>query len=123
MNTLSTEQPTTKHLETLKKLTAVVYLLQALTFMLAGLPLLVGVAINFYKRNDVNGTWLESHFNWQIKTTWITLAGFALSGITFEMGVGFFFLIATVLWMVYRIVLGWYALNDNLPVNSKLKWL
>lgn len=122
MDTLTADQKNTQ-LQTLKKLTATVYLCQALTFMLAGLPLLVGVAINFYKRNDVNGTWLESHFNWQIKTTWISLAGFALSGITFEMGVGFFFLIATIVWMIYRITIGWYALNDNLPVNNKLKWL
>jgi uncharacterized membrane protein len=124
MNTLSTEQTTTpEQLDTLKKLAATVYLCQALAFMLAGLPLLIGVAINFFKRNDVNGTWLESHFNWQIKTTWISLAGFAVSGLTFEMGIGIFFLIFTVLWMVYRITIGWYALNDNLPVNNKLKWL
>jgi hypothetical protein len=38
---------------------ATVYLCQALTFMLAGLPLLVSVVINFYGRNDVQGTWLE----------------------------------------------------------------
>ncbi|MFZ2311226.1 MAG: hypothetical protein WAV82_01280, partial [Methylobacter sp.] len=91
----------------------------ALTFMLAGLPLLVGVAINFFKRNEVQGTWLESHFNWQIKTTWITLAGFALSGITFGMGIGVFILIATVVWLVYRITIGWFALNDDKPVNNQ----
>ena len=88
--------------------------------MLAGLPLLIGVAINFFKRNEVQGTWLESHFNWQIKTTWITLAGFALSGITFGMGIGFFILIATVVWLVYRITIGWFALNDDKPINNQM---
>jgi len=48
-----------------------------------------GCAINFYKRNEAQGTWLESHFNWQNKTVWITLAGFAVSGLTLEMGIGF----------------------------------
>ncbi len=118
MNDISTEQKETEKLQTLKKLAATVYLCQALTFMLAGLPLLVGVAINFFKRNEVQGTWLESHFNWQIKTTWITLAGFTLSGITFGMGIGVFILIATVVWLVYRITIGWYALNDGKPVNN-----
>ena len=118
MNDISTEQKETEKLQTLKKLAATVYLCQALTFMLAGLPLLLGVAINFYKRNDVQGTWLESHFDWQIKTVWITLAGFAVSGLTLEMGIGFFTLIATVVLLVYRIVIGWYALNDEKPVKT-----
>ena len=118
MNEISTEQKESEKLQTLKKVAATVYLCQALTFMLAGLPLLLGVAINFYKRNEVQGTWLESHFNWQIKTVWITLAGFAVSGVTFEMGVGFFILIATLVLLVYRIVIGWYALNDDKPVNQ-----
>jgi uncharacterized membrane protein len=117
MNEITTEQKESEKLQTLKKLAATVYICQALTFMLAGLPLLVGVALNFYKRNEVQGTWLESHFNWQIKTVWITLAGFAVSGLTLEMGIGFFTLIATVVWLVYRIVYGWHALNDDKPVN------
>ena len=119
MNNISTEQKDAEKLQTLKKLAAGVYLCQALTFMLAGLPLLLGVAINFYKRNEAQGTWLESHFNWQIKTVWITLAGFAVSGVTLEMGFGFFILIATIVWLVYRITIGWFALNDDKPVK---KW-
>jgi len=120
MNDISIEQEKTEKLQALKKLAATVYLCQALTFMLAGLPLLVGVAINFFKRNEVQGTWLESHFNWQIKTAWISLAGFALSGLTFAMGIGFFVLIATVVLLVYRIAIGWYALNDDKPVNNRM---
>lgn len=120
MNDLSTEQKGTEELQTLKRLAATVYLCQILTFMLAGLPLLVGVAINFYKRDQVQGTWLQSHFDWQIKTTWIALAGFALSGFTLEMGVGFLFLIVTVVWMIYRIATGWYALTDGRPINNRI---
>ncbi len=118
MNDISTEQKDSEKLRTLKKMAATVYLCQALTFMLAGLPLLLGVGINFYKRNDVAGTWLESHFDWQIKTVWITLAGFAVSGVTLEMGFGFFILIATIMLLVYRITIGWYALMDEKPVKE-----
>jgi len=119
MNDISTEQKGTEELQTLKRLAATVYLCQILTFMLAGLPLLVGVAINFVKRNQVEGTWLESHFDWQIKTAWIALAGFALSGFTFGMGLGIFILPATVAWMVYRITIGWYALTDGKSINNQ----
>lgn len=118
MDSLSTKQAAIDALQTLKRLTATVYLCQVLSFTFLGLPLLVGVAINFYKRKDAEGTWLESHFESQIKTAWIALAGFAISGLTFEMGVGFITLAITLLWMIYRIAVGWYALTDGKPLND-----
>ena len=119
MKDLTIEHLEEDKLSASKKLAATVYLCQALTFMLAGLPLLIGVAINFIWRKDVEGTWLASHFNWQIQTTWVALAGFAIAGLTFEIGIGLFVLIITVIWMVYRIVLGWNALNDDKEVTGK----
>jgi uncharacterized membrane protein len=109
-------QDDTEKLQVLKKLAATVYLCQVLAFVFAGLPLLVGVVINFMKQDQVQGTWLESHFDWQIKTVWMALAGFALSGLTFGLGVGLFILIPTVILLVYRIVIGWTALNANQAV-------
>jgi uncharacterized membrane protein len=106
-------------LQSLKKLATTVYLCQVLAFGFAGLPLLVGVFINFMNRDEVKGTWLESHFNWQINTVWMALAGFALGGLTFEMGIGLFILIPTVILMVYRIVIGWNALNSDKPVKGE----
>jgi uncharacterized membrane protein len=120
MKDTSMEQTDNEKNSTLKKLAATVYLCQVLTFMLAGLPLLIGVAINFYKKNDVQGTWVESHFNWQIKTTWVALAGFALAGFTFSMGFGIFVLAITIVWMIYRIAVGWYALTDGKPIDNRI---
>lgn len=106
--------------KSLKKIAAVVYLCQLLTFMLAGLPLLLGVGINFYNKKEAVGTWVESHFDWQIKTAWIALAGFAISGILFELNplFGVATLISTVMLMVYRIIIGWNALNDDKSVDN-----
>lgn len=112
------EQKLSEKEKSLKQVTAVVYLCQVLAFGFAGLPLLVAVAINFVKRGEVKGTWLESHFNWQIKTVWMTLAGLALAGITFETGIGLFILLPTVLLLIYRIVIGWNALNADKPVGE-----
>lgn len=117
MGNISSNEKDTGKLESLKKMTAIVYLCQVLAFALAGLPLLVGVTINFIKRNEVRGTWLESHFNWQIQTVWITLAGFALAGLTFGIGIGFFILLPTIVLLVYRIAIGWSALNADKPVK------
>jgi uncharacterized membrane protein len=117
---MNEQPPQNEELEALKKITALVYLCQIFSFALAGLPLLVGVAINFIKRNQVQGTWLESHFNWQIQTVWITLAGFSLAGLTFETGIGVFILMPTITLLVYRIVIGWNALNSNTPIKQKI---
>jgi uncharacterized membrane protein len=110
----------TDDLGALKKLATTVYLCQVLTFFLAGLPLLVGGAINFMNRNDAKGTWLESHFNWQIKTLWLTLAGFALSGLTFSMGIGLYILFPTLAILATRIAIGWTALMADKPISDDM---
>lgn len=115
---INNPQDDAEKLGSLKKLAATVYLLQVLAFAFAGLPLLIGVAINFMNHDAVEGTWLQSHFDWQIKTVWMTLAGFALAGLTFEMGIGLFIMIPTVVLLVYRIVIGWNALNADKPVKE-----
>lgn len=118
MNELSAPQPDEK-MQSLKTTASIVYICQVLTFVLAGLPLLIGVAINFLKRNEVAGTWLESHFEWQIKTVWITLAGFALAGFTYPVLIGFLILAVTLVFLVYRIAVGWTALTANKPVREE----
>jgi len=120
MNTPITNAKTAEDFAALKKLTATVYLCQVLTFALAGAPLLVGVAINFFYRNNVKDTWLESHFNWQIKTVWVTLAGFALSGLVLmvDIQISLIILIPTLLLLIYRIVIGWTALSAEKPLTE-----
>ncbi len=109
-----------KKMKSLKTLTGLIYLCQLLAFAFAGLPLLLGVALNFINRSKVQGTWLESHFNWQIKTVWVTLFLLAIAGLTFATPLGPIILLPTFLWLVYRIVLGWGALNTNKPVKAGL---
>ena len=53
----------------LRTLATIVYALQALGFFL-GITWIVGVVIDYVKLDDVRGTWLESHFRWQIRTFW-----------------------------------------------------
>ncbi len=120
MNTTATTQVTSDPLEKLKNLTAAVYICQILTFVLAGVPLLIGVALNFYYRNAVQGTWLKSHFDWQIKTVWVTLAGFAISGLIFTLSLelGGLILLSTLILLVYRIVIGWTSLAADQPIKN-----
>ena len=85
-----------------------------------GLPSLVAVFLNYLKRSDVNGTWLESHFRWQIRTFWYTLLWVCIAFALAVSIVGFPFavvlLIGITLWLVYRVARGWLALSGVKPM-------
>ena len=100
-------------IHTLKNLSTVVYGLQAAGFILGGLTWIVALVINYVKKDDVAGTWLESHFRWQIRTFWWGLAWGLLGCLLIIVVVGFFILFADAVWIIYRIVKGWLNLNEN----------
>jgi uncharacterized membrane protein len=102
--------------QSLKTLATVVYALQALGF-LNGITWIVGVIINYVKKDEAAGTWLESHFRWQIRTFWFGLLWGVIGALLFIVVVGWFILIADAIWIIYRIVKGWLYLNDNKPVS------
>src|ERR671937_1330868 len=43
------------------------------TAFITGWPSIIAVILNYLKRSNVRGTWLESHFRWQIRTFWYGL--------------------------------------------------
>lgn len=95
-----------------KTLAAVVYALQAASFLL-GFTLVVAVIINYVKKEDVQGTWLSSHFRWQVRTFWFSLLWSILGFLTFYIVIGYFILTAGAIWLIYRIVKGWLYLSDG----------
>jgi uncharacterized membrane protein len=102
----------------LRKLAGLVYGLQAAS-MLVGVTLFAGVIINYLRRGQAAGTWLESHFTWQIRTFWWSLAWCVLGFATAIVLVGVFILIGSGVWFVYRIVRGWIELNEGRPMYAR----
>jgi uncharacterized membrane protein len=102
--------------KSLKTLTIVVYALQGLGFF-NGITWIVAVIINYVKRDDVKGSWLESHFSWQIRTFWWGLLWGAIGALLMFVLVGFAVWFAAAVWIIYRIVKGWLYLNDNKPIT------
>lgn len=101
--------------ERLKTITAVVYALQAAAYF-TGLSALVGVIVNYVKLDDVRGSWLESHFRWQIRTFWFALLWFVLGALLWIVFVGMIIVGAAAIWVIYRIVKGWLNLYENRPM-------
>jgi uncharacterized membrane protein len=87
------------------------------TAFLTGWPSIIAVILNYVKRSDVRGTWLDSHFSWQIRTFWFALLWLTLGAVLFITVVGIPFAIvvwfATGIWVLYRIIRGWLALSSQ----------
>lgn len=114
----------------LVRLTHIIYLLHGfsvlmgilgpaliITTFLTGWPSIIAVIINYAKRNEVRGTYLDSHFGWQIRTFWYALLWLAIAAMLFITVIGivlaYIVAVSAGIWVVYRIIRGWIALDDG----------
>ena len=85
-----------------------------------GVPSIIAVVINYVKRGEARGSYLESHFRWQIRTFWFALLWCVIGGTLFITIVGIPLALAVFfaagLWAIYRITRGWLALRDKKPM-------
>jgi len=104
-------------LSSLKTMAVVVYILQARGFF-SGITWIVGVIIDYVKKDEAVGTWLESHYRWQIRTFWWGLLWGVLGSILLLILVGWFVLVAAGIWIIYRVVKGAIYLSEGKPLPS-----
>jgi uncharacterized membrane protein len=134
-NTVVTPTPDDTPLRSLITYTHWIYALHALSVLSAlltthaialrfivGLPSIVAVIMNYARRSETHGTWLESHFRWQIRTfwfawLWIVLTLIIAMPLVLLAGLGFLIGLLGMgvvgLWVIYRIVRGWLTLRDG----------
>ena len=113
-----TDTPPTadEKLASLKTLTAVIYGLYALS-MFAGISAIVAIVLNYIKVDDAKGTWLESHFSWQIRTFWWSVVWVVVGcDHLAHPGLGWVVWGVAGIWFIYRIAKGWLNLNDGKPM-------
>ncbi len=98
--------------QSLKTITMVVYALQAASFFI-GLSFIAAIIVNYIKQSEVEGTWLESHFLWQIRTFWYSVLWSIIGFVLVFVFIGYLVLAADALWVIYRIVRGWINLSEG----------
>jgi len=85
-----------------------------------GIPSIIAVIINYAMQSEARGTFLESHFRWQIRTFWFAALWILISLLLFISIIGIPFswilVIAVGLWVIYRIARGWVALASREPL-------
>jgi len=118
--------------ESLIRLTHVIYGLHAVSLLIGivtavtivgaflfSWPSIIAVIVNYAKRREVRGTWLESHFRWQIRTFWFGAlwVGLSVLFVIATLGIGIFIAWITLgavgLWFIYRIARGWLRLMEH----------
>lgn len=90
-----------------------------------GIPSIIAVIMNYARQAEARGTFLESHFSWQIRTFWFAvLWGLIIFGVSLVLMlvlIGFVTLPAGLallgVWVIYRVIRGWVALRDRRPVH------
>jgi uncharacterized membrane protein len=93
-------------------------------YFICGVPSIVAVIMNYARRSDTRGTFLESHFRWQIRTFWFAvLWALVIGAVTFPLwlvliGIPMTFVGFGILgiWIIYRVLRGWMALRDRRPM-------
>ncbi|MBK7675616.1 MAG: hypothetical protein IPJ27_13140 [Candidatus Accumulibacter sp.] len=87
-----------------------------------GVPSLVAVVLNYLKRGEVAGTWLDSHYRWQIRTFWFTLLWLLVYGLLIITLIGipiaWVLIVLLGLWVAYRVIRGWLALAGQRPIGT-----
>lgn len=96
------------------------------TAFLMGWPSIIAVILNYVKRDAVRGTFLDSHFGWQIRTFWYTLLWAVIAALLFlvlfitiiGIAIPWLLIVIVGLWVLYRIVRGWLALVARRPMPT-----
>lgn len=92
------------------------------TAFLTGWPSIIAVVLNYIYRDDTFGTYLDSHFSWQIRTFWYAALWYVIAILLFITIIGFpiafAMMLATGLWVLYRIVRGGLRMTEQRPMPS-----
>jgi uncharacterized membrane protein len=83
---------------------------------IGSVPSIIAVILNYVKRGDARGTWVASHYRWQIRTFWFALLWAIIGWALIFIVIGVLVLIALTLWLIYRIARGWLRLRDHKPM-------
>lgn len=97
------------------KITQLVYILQAVGIFI-GITFLAAVIVNYVKRGELTSELQKSHFRWQIRTFWWSFLWMVIGSALVVVVVGYFIVLANLVWTIYRIARGWLRLNDGKPM-------
>lgn len=104
------------------KMAMIVYGIYAINLAVPGPFGLIGVVLAYLNRDAAAGTWLESHYAWEIRTFWISIAWIVIGIATIWLFIGIIILCLLWVWWAIRIAIGWSALAKERPIPNTQTW-
>jgi len=89
---------------------------------IVGITSIIGLVMA-YVMKDGSEQWLQSHYRFQIRTFWIGLLYSMTGALLINIGIGFFILLFTFIWMIVRCTKGLKQLENREPVKNLESWL
>ena len=84
---------------------------------------MAGLIVAYIKREDTDGTYLRSHYDYLIRTFWWAIGWAALVWVFVILTIGIGLVLAWIpwgavwIWGAYRIIKGWLRLSDKREVS------
>jgi uncharacterized membrane protein len=100
----------------------IIYILYLVSFVISGIPALIGVVMAYINRNK-SAAWLETHYTWLIRTFWIGLLYSFISVILMLVFIGVIVMIAVAVWVIIRCIIGLQALGRGEPIRNPQSWI
>lgn len=103
------------------KMAQIIYILYLASFVI-GLTGIVGVIMAYVNKGDAPA-WIQSHYQYQIRTFWIGMLLTVISIATMIIAVGYFLLLAMAVWFIIRCVVGLKHLGKKNPIPDPRTWI
>ncbi len=108
-----------------KRTAFAIYFQYLSALMVIGVPLLPFACWLAYKRKEDAPDWLRSHYIYQIRTFWISMAGIGFAVLTAPLPFGLFSptIVAVVVWLTIRCFFGLVRLHRGEPIFNPQTWI
>lgn len=93
-----------------------------LASLLLGVTSIIGVIMAYVNKNDVS-EWMKTHYQFQIRTFWISILYSFIAVLLSFVVIGAFLFPLILIWFIVRCVKGLKALDKNEPVENPTTWL
>ncbi len=94
----------------------IAHILLGVALLTGGISGIVSLIMAYVKRDEVRGTYLESHAKWIVETFWWSFWLYILGGLLTFILVGFGLIFAVWVWSIYRVVLGAIRISERRAV-------
>jgi uncharacterized membrane protein len=95
-----------------------ILLLASLIFMVTGV---IAVVIAYIYRDEAPA-WLQSHYQLQIRTFWISLLVVAIGTLLLKVMIGFLIMLVWLVWFLARCIKGVRYINRRRPYPNPESW-